>query len=234
MKSEGERWDAAYKRGGNICFYPHEEIIRFINKFVRKRDGIDEFRNIMQLADNEWIGFKSLDLGCGMGRHVKFLDEFNLNPYGIDLSDTAVNLGKRWFESIGRSDLCDRLIVGSVDALPFDNDSFNICVSHGVLDSMPRDIAKAGFREAIRVLRGGGLMYFDLVMDSKRGDIDEIVDSGYEKDTTQSYFTIESIHELIEGTFVQIKELKTIEWKDEEGNVCVKRAHIIVEKKCRA
>lgn len=95
FKNEGRaEWNAAYDRGGNITFYPHEEIIRFVNKYVRKREGIQEFRNVMDLPEDEWDQFKSLDLGCGIGRHVKFLDEFGLEPYGIDLSETAVSIGK--------------------------------------------------------------------------------------------------------------------------------------------
>ncbi len=230
MQSERKIWNASYARGGNVCFYPHEEIIRFVNKFVRKRDGADTFHNIMQLSDDAWERFRSLDLGCGMGRHVKFLDEFHLNPYGIDLSDTAVDYGKQWFRATGHFDLCDRLIVGSVAALPFENDSFHICVSHGVLDSMPRETAEAGLREAMRVLCRGGLMYFDLIMDSQQGNLDQVVDSGYEKDTIQSYFTIESIYELIAQASANLKELKVIEWKDERGSVCSQRAHLIVEK----
>ena len=68
-------WNNSYLGGGNMCFYPHEEIIRFVNKYIRKRDGIHEFHNVMDLPDEEWMNFKSLDLGCGIGRHVKFLDE---------------------------------------------------------------------------------------------------------------------------------------------------------------
>ena len=69
---EQRKWNQAYDRGGNICFYPHEEIIRFVNRYVRKREGIDVFRNVMNLPQTEWESFKSLDLGCGIGRHVKF------------------------------------------------------------------------------------------------------------------------------------------------------------------
>jgi hypothetical protein len=48
VQSEGqELWNVAYNRGGNICFYPHEEVIRFVNKYVRKREGISQFKNVM-------------------------------------------------------------------------------------------------------------------------------------------------------------------------------------------
>lgn len=50
---EQRKWNQAYDRGGNICFYPHEEIIRFVNRYVRKREGIDVFRNVMNLPQTE-------------------------------------------------------------------------------------------------------------------------------------------------------------------------------------
>lgn len=65
LKTVGQdMWNEAYDRGGNIVFYPHEEIVRFLNKYVRKRTGITTFKNIMPLTDDEWKKFASLDLGC--------------------------------------------------------------------------------------------------------------------------------------------------------------------------
>jgi ubiquinone/menaquinone biosynthesis C-methylase UbiE len=175
-------------------------------------------------------GTASLDLGCGIGRHVKFLDEFGLNPYGVDLSDTAVNMGKCWMKSIGKEELSQKLIVSSVVDLPFKDEYFDVCISCGVLDSMPRDIAKAGMREAYRVMKQEGLMYLDLIMDSNRGDVDEIVNCGYEKNTIQSYFTIDSIKDFI-GSEWEILEFKVITCQLEGEYECDKRAHLIIKKR---
>ena len=224
------KWNMAYHRGGNICFYPHEEIIRFINRYVRKRDGINEFHNVMDLTEEEWNSFRSLDLGCGIGRHVKFLDEFGLNPFGIDLSDAAISMGKEWFQKIGRNDLAEKITIGSVTNLPYEDESFWICVSCGTLDSMNREIAKKGIKEAFRVLKKKGLMYLDLIMDTKKGDKDEIVDYGYEKDTVQSYFTVDAIKDFL-GEDIEIVELNIIMQSDEDGNEKYKRAHVVVRKK---
>ncbi len=237
MNNSNERkqqWNQSYCRGGNICFYPNEEIIRFVNKYVRKREADNTFHNVMNLGRGAiWGNFKSLDLGCGIGRHVKFLDEFKLNPYGVDLSDTAISFGKKWFHELGRDDLAEKMIVGSVTDLPFENNSFEICVSHGVFDSMYRDIATKGIKEVLRVLKPNGLMYIDLIMDSQRGNCDEIVDSGYEKDTVQSYFTVDEIEKLLEeyGN-IKIIEFKIITWSDRDGHELNKRASIIFQKEC--
>lgn len=232
MNEKRLKWNASYSRGGNICFYPNEEIVRFINKYVRKRDGIAHYNNIMDLTEEEWINFASLDLGCGMGRHVKFLDEFNLNPVGIDLSDTAIEMGKDWFSSLGREDLAEKLMIGNVDDLPYEDESFQLCVSHGTLDSMPREIANKGIKEVLRVLKPKGFIYFDLIMDDKYGDRDVIVSTGYEKETIQSYFTIDSIKDFVcrGGVQAKIIEFKIATWTDDKGNEIDKRGHIIIQK----
>lgn len=230
IEEKAADWNDAYNRGGNLLFYPHEEIIRFVNKYVRKRDGINEFHDVMELTKEEWDNFKSLDLGCGIGRHVKFLDEFGLNPFGIDISDIAISLGKQWFETIDKHELIDRLVVGSVMNLPYKDESFNICVSHGVLDSMSRDIALKGIKEVIRVMKRRGLVYLDFIVDMEGNRRDEIVGSGYEKNTIQSYFTLDEIKDFL-GESVQIIEFKVITWSDDEGNEYNRRAHLIIRKK---
>lgn len=220
---ESTVWNTSYGKGDNVLFYPHEEIIRFINRYVRKRYGFDSFKDICPLLSE--ASCASLDLGCGIGRHIKFLDEFDLNPYGIDLSETAIAMGKEWLTSIGKNDLAEKMIVASVAELPFTDDHFSICVSHGVLDSMPRSIAYEGMCEVRRVLKPGALMYLDLIMDNDH-DGDEIVESGIEEGTTQSYFTIDAIKDLVRG--FDILDFTIISRSDDEDNMISKRAHLVI------
>lgn len=232
LKTMGQdMWNEAYGRGGNIVFYPHEEIVRFLNKYVRKRTGITAFKNIMPLADDAWKKFKSLDLGCGIGRHIRLLDEFGLNPYGIDLSSEAVAQGKAWMCAMGKQELADKMSIGSVTELPYENEFFNVCVSHSVLDCMPRKLAQAGIKEAFRVLKNNGLMYLDFYMDDQKGDCDEQAADGFDKNTIKSYFTVESIKAFIGGQ-ADIKDFKIIRTTDADGiNIeygC--RAHLVLQK----
>lgn len=226
-----DMWNEAYDRGGNIVFYPHEEIVRFLNKYVRKRTGITTFKNIMPLTDDEWKKFASLDLGCGIGRHIRLLDEFGLNPYGIDLPSEAVIQGRTWMCAIGKQEQADKMSIGSVTELPYENEFFNICVSHSVLDCMPRKLAQMGIREAFRVLKSKGLMYMDFYMDNQKGDCDEQAMDGFDKNTIKSYFTVESIKEFI-GDQADIKDFKIIRTTDADGRDieygC--RAHLVMQK----
>ena len=172
-------------------------------------------------------GYASLDLGCGIGRHVKFLDEFNLNPYGIDLSETAIEMGQKWMRAINKDCLADRMTVGSVTNLPYEDNFFGMCVSHGVLDSMPREIADQGMKELRRVLSPNGLMYLDLIMGLDTREGDEIVDGGYEDGTVQSYFTVESIKKFLSD--FDIVDFKIISESDDKGNLRNRRAHLIIK-----
>ncbi|PWT26055.1 methyltransferase domain-containing protein [Butyrivibrio fibrisolvens] len=221
-----KQWNASYTRGGNILFYPHEEIIRFVNKYVRKRHDINVFEDILPLLSSE-KNFSSLDLGCGIGRHVKYLDESGLNPYGIDLSETAISKGKEWLISIGKKELADKLTIGSVTNLPYEDNTFGICVSHGVLDSMPREIAVKGMQEVKRVLLPGALMYLDLIMGTELIEGDTIVDDGYEQGTIQSYFTVDSIKEFLSE--FDIIDFNIITSTDDTGTLRNKRAHLIIK-----
>lgn len=49
-----------FQGGGDICFYPHEEIIRFINRYVQKRDSWTHFHNIMPISESAWKEFAEL------------------------------------------------------------------------------------------------------------------------------------------------------------------------------
>jgi hypothetical protein len=46
-----QEWDSAYQNKDNFVFYPHEEIIRFVSKFIRKRTGRNEFINVHNAED---------------------------------------------------------------------------------------------------------------------------------------------------------------------------------------
>ena len=64
-------WDASYENRDNFVFYPNEEVIRFVSKFIRKRIGFGEFRDVTQ----ESVQGRVLDLGCGDGSLLQYLKE---------------------------------------------------------------------------------------------------------------------------------------------------------------
>lgn len=202
MKNNKSDWDKSYEKRDNFVFYPHEEVIRFVSKFIRKRVGLNDFLN----AAPDSAEGKVLDLGCGIGRHVIYCHEMGLDAYGVDLSDTAVTIARQWGEKKGLPSPEDRIRQGDVRQLPWADGFFNYVVSHGVLDSMPFDIARAACVELARVMPVGGLFYCDLISgdDSRHAREfcgEEIVTSVHEQGTIQLYFNFETIRTMIKGIF---------------------------------
>jgi len=192
-------WNKSYKNKDNFVFYPNEEIIRFISKYVRKKIGFDSFTN---LDDNP----KILDFGCGIGRHVKFLDEYNLDAYGFDLSEEAISYAHKYFKKLNLDQLQKKVICSDITNLPYESNFFNFMLSHGVLDSMNYKIAKKGIKELHRVLDSKGVIFFDLIstLDSSfknEDDMDQLVENDHERGTIQSYYDLNRINDLLRDKF---------------------------------
>jgi SAM-dependent methyltransferase len=100
-------------------------------------------------------GERVLDVGCGCG-----LDTFVAaslvgptgNVVGIDLTPEMLELPRRVREKVRIGNL--RFMEASVEALPFDDASFDLVISNGVLNLVPDK--DAAFLEIARVLREGG------------------------------------------------------------------------------
>lgn len=232
MSIKGEEWDRSYRNKDNYLFYPHEEVIRFISKYIRKKVGRNEF--IEQSAYNSSL--KILDVGCGIGRHVKLANEFSLDAYGFDLSIEAVEMAKSFFDSSKQHKaLSEKIITADITSLPYQNEEFDFMISHGVLDSMPFAVAKKGMVELHRVLKKGGLIYLDLIGASdssfeNTSSFEKVVDDNHENGTIQSYFNVDRIDQLL-GKYYQIIELYQIERKDFlYKDSVVSRYHLIIKK----
>lgn len=231
MNNYKQEWNSSYKSKDNFVFYPHEDIIRFISKYIRKRVGLDQF-----LDQNDYKATpKVLDFGCGIGRHIKLLKEFNLDGYGFDLSQEAINVAKHNFKALGLSDLLSKVIVANITDLPYQDKYFDFMLSHGVLDSMPFEVAKKGIDELARVLKNNGLIYFDLISTEDSScnnstNFERIVEESHEKGTIQTYFNIDKIKELI-GNKYEIVELYNIKKEDElNPKFIISRFHVIARK----
>ena len=223
-------WENSYLNKDNFIFYPHEEIIRFISKYIKKRIGLNKFKFIDQNESKP----KILDIGCGIGRHVKLCNEFNLDAYGFDLSSEAIKVAKNNFINSDLKDLSNRVVAADIRNLPYKNNFFNYMISHGVLDSMHYDIALEGIIELHKKLHDSGLIYLDLIStndhtftNSKQYDL--IVKTKHEENTVQSFYDTDRINRLLKDKF-EIIELYEIINRNIESNRLLARFHIIAKK----
>jgi len=202
MSNRREAWGNSYQNRDNFLFYPNEEVIRFMAKYVRKRTGLNEYRDLLNLGRPA----RMLDLGCGIGRHVIMGHELGLEVYGIDLSDYAISQAQHWASKKGIDNAPEKIRAGDIRELPWKNNFFDIVISHAVLDSMHFEIACSAIREVKRVLAPKGLFYCDLISGhnshhSREYAGEEIINTTHEKNTIQSYFNFTKIESLLDDQF---------------------------------
>lgn len=98
-----------------------------------------------------WAGQDVLEAGCGIATDGARFARAGARYTGLDGSDTAVALAQHRFQSQG---IPGRIVAGPITALPFDDESFDLVFSHGVIHHIA-DTQKA-IDEFHRVLRPGG------------------------------------------------------------------------------
>jgi SAM-dependent methyltransferase len=98
-----------------------------------------------------WAGQDVLEAGCGIATDGARFARAGARYTGLDGSDTAVALAQHRFQSQG---IPGRIVAGPITALPFDDESFDLVFSHGVIHHIA-DTQKA-IDEFRRVLRPGG------------------------------------------------------------------------------
>ena len=213
-------WNLSYQQGDNFVFYPHEEIIRFFARYIVKRTGIAAYTPQHGLSYQP----KVLDVGCGIGRHLLFAAKMGVDIYGIDLSEQAITTAKNWLEREGIVLSQAQLQQGSITQMPWQAQFFDFSFSHGVLDSMYFEIARAGMLDLARVMRPNGLFYCDLIA-GELGDV--VVETQHELGTVQSYYNKKRIDALIEGIF-SIKEAVLIHRESVSTGEVSSRWHLIL------
>ena len=111
------------------------------------KDMIDHF--------NLKSGDRVLDVGCAKGFLVKDLMTAcpGLEVFGIDISEYALKHCEP--EVVGR------LHLGSADALPFPDGSFDAVISLNTLHNFPRKGVVTALRELQRVSKGKGFLQVD-------------------------------------------------------------------------
>jgi SAM-dependent methyltransferase len=96
-------------------------------------------------------GLKVLEIGCGLGTDGAQFAEAGADYTGVDLTEAAVDLARKRFELF---DLQGKFQIADAESLDFEDESFDLVYSHGVLHHTP-ETGKA-IREIHRILRPGG------------------------------------------------------------------------------
>ena len=112
-------------------------------------DGFSDFRALLRSP-----GRATLDLGCGEGRFARALAAEGHRVTGLDVSPELV-------ERARHEDPSGTYVVGDAEALPFDDESFDLVVAFNVLSAVD-DVGRA-VDEVARVLVSGGRLCLSIV-----------------------------------------------------------------------
>lgn len=98
-----------------------------------------------------WRGREVLEIGCGLGTDAINFAREGAHYTGVDLTEVSIDMVRQRFEIEG---LTANLRVADAERLPFEDDSFDLVYSHGVLHHTP-DTQRA-IDEVHRVLKPDG------------------------------------------------------------------------------
>ena len=102
-------------------------------------------------------GQSLLEVGCGIGTDLVRFANGGANVTGIDLAERSIELAQQNFAHAGLEDGVE-LRVANGEAMPFEDESFDVVYAHGVLQYTAEPVRMIA--ECHRVLKGSGAAVF--------------------------------------------------------------------------
>lgn len=199
-------WDISYKKKQNFLLYPSEQLIRFFNRYVSKRNTIK--KSVKKI--------RALDFGCGAGRHMLYLEENGVKTIGYDISKIAITLAKKLLK---HNNIKNIQLTNNLKSNLFDNKKFDFIISYGVLDSMTIDEVKKSLDFVHEKLKKKGLFFVEILghktLRRKRVKLsryEDLIKDNHEKNTIQLYHN-ESLIKKLYNKFKIIEKIETFEIK---------------------
>ena len=226
VKLYKQEWDKSYNRFENHILYPKEEVVKFLNRFVRKKLSDKTFQNKIKINDGGSI--RGLDYGCGIGRMTILMHEFNIDSFGVDISKSAIQKAKELFPILSKN-----FTVVDGERLPYEDSYFDISICESVIDSMHFTVAKKVIKELDRVTNKLTFISFISGDDSehfREFSGEEFVQTKHEQNTIQSWFNWSKINELISNTNYKIKWANLITEESLTDRYKYGRYYLVLEK----
>jgi SAM-dependent methyltransferase len=126
-------------------------------------DDLDQYHfeklhHLLRLVDFDgYRGRRVLEVGCGAGVDLARFAKGGASVVGVDLSSSAIDLARTNFE---QQSLAGDFRVADGEALPFEDNSFDLVFAHGVVQytADPKRLVE----ECRRVLKPGGEAVFQV------------------------------------------------------------------------
>jgi ubiquinone/menaquinone biosynthesis C-methylase UbiE len=119
--------------------------------------GLNIALGSMSLNDKPLNEQHLLDIGCGTGTFLDAVKDKVATVSGLEYNDGMIGQARA---RLGNSTKIQKLVQGSADMLPFQDESFDVCTINQVIHHFPTDnnyvFCLKTFQEAYRVLKPGG------------------------------------------------------------------------------
>ena len=197
MSNFKKKWNESYNQGDNNILYPQTEVIKFLNRFICKRNNNGTLtRHLNKEKTQKLCG---LDFGCGIGTHAIIFNDFEIDSFGIDISEVAISTAIKNASKKGVKSNQFLVQPSNIKVLPFKDNYFDFVLAESCLDSMPFDLAKLYIAELKRVTNG--IIYASLIgQDPTMPSNEFVVKTQLEMGTIQSVFNQEKICKLFGTT----------------------------------
>jgi SAM-dependent methyltransferase len=199
--------------------------------FIEKENRwVDPYEDVVELAASRMLPEKALilDLGCGAGRHLQYLERMQNQPVGMDNAWNGLQASKNRLAEVKLP--CQILLADMTHVFPFPNGCFDGIISIHVIFHNPRKVIEGTLAEMYRVLKPGGIVMvtFNAVYGSRYGHgqkIEEstwLLDEGVDRGVPHHFSDLADVADLMSG----FKVLKVrLEEKSIEGSIS---AHWVV------
>jgi ubiquinone/menaquinone biosynthesis C-methylase UbiE len=173
--------------------YDEDQYDAFAGDFKAAQEGFysetkNESREVLyELLGSDVKGKRVLDVGCGFGKDMLYLNDQGADVFGIDSSEKMLNLSDK---TISR----DRISVQSFEKTNFPSEHFDVLVSRYALQ-YATDLGDT-MKEMYRILKSGGAFVF-LVAHPLLG---------YVAKKNKDYFAQEIVEMPIFNGAIQVKE----------------------------
>jgi len=138
-------WESEiYSKGHHLNLYPFDAVVSFLFRWAPR----DRARGETSV----------LEIGCGAGNNLWFAAREGFSVAGIDGSSSAIEFAQTRFAKEG---LVGDLRAGNFLELPWDQKTFDLGIDRGSLVCVGHESQKVAVSEVCRVLRPGGLFFFN-------------------------------------------------------------------------
>ncbi len=159
-------YDRCIELGRNGIYSKHPECITNDKDYPlylkATTGGLDSESGSKEVRDflSPSVNMKYVDLGCCLNLMFRGYDKWPSTYYGVDISSETIKLLKEF--ATKKNLAIGSLFCGGIHETPFDDNSFDIGASIGVLEYFDRNYVEKALTEVHRIMKHDGRFVLDI------------------------------------------------------------------------